>query len=394
MRTLCLGFATTALGLMLAGCTSGNSAVEPPFTSIDVAADSTLQFAVGTANINGTAGLNTVVTFRNKKSGRSATLLNSPAIAGPASFVNGAPTGTCSSSGAAGPGGAGTDAGTNKISSTPQALPGTTPVCTTFGQSGGVFGYGFAPANSTTAGAANYPQYSLGAGANNALNAAHPDLYGGGAFSYTYPQPFFVSAANRLPYLGGPPAYPFFLDGFEATGFLGYPAGFTDFAIAPVSGSYVLTVALPAAASAQAVTLTATATLASTALLPLYPTPSFAAGPGGSGFVTVTPPAGVTESLVYVVAVSDNATTYTRTNTFYTMRIAGSGTQTATIPGNLGRMHAPSFNAGDTVFVYAVGFDYPAFEAAPPANVNANPAIAGANGQADITTSGYAMSVY
>jgi hypothetical protein len=394
LRTLSLGFATTALGFTLAGCTSGNSAVQPPFTSIDVATDSTLQFAVGTANINRTAGLNTVVTFRNKKSGLSATLLNSPAIAGPASFVNDAPAGTCSSSGAAGPGGPGTDAGTNLISSTPQTLPGITPVCTTFGQSGGAFGYGFAPANSTTAGAANYPQYSLGAGANNALNLAYPDLYGGGAFSFTYPLPFYFTAANRLPYLGGPPAYPFFLDGFEATGFLGYPAGFTDFAIAPVLGSYVLTVALPAAASAQAATLTATATLTSTTLLPAYPTPSFTAAPGGSGVITVAPPAGVTESLVYVVAVSDNATTYTRTNTFFTVRITGSGTQTATIPGNLGRVHAPSFNTGDRVFIYAVGFNYPAFDAAPPGNVSANPAIVGANGQADITTSTYTMTTY
>lgn len=394
MRQLSLGLAAMSLAGILTGCSSGNAALQPPFTSIDVAANSTLQFAVGTANVNGTPGLNTVVTFRNKTSGLSATLLNAATIAGPATFVNDAAAGSCSSSGAAGPTGAGTDAGTNRISATPQTLPGNTPVCTTFGQSGGVFGYGFAPANSTTTGSANYPQYAEGSAPNNAINLADPDPFGGGAFTFTYALPFYVPAANRLPYLGGPPAYPFFLDGSEANGFLGYPAGFTDFAVTPALGTYVLSIALPAASSAQATTLTASATLASVTLLPAYPAPAFASGTGGSALVTVAPPAGVTESLVYVVDISDNPAAGLRTNTFYTARVTGTGTQTIAIPGNLGHKHAPSFAAGDAVFVYAAGFDYPAFEAAPPGNRAANPTIAGANGQADVTTSAYTTATY
>jgi hypothetical protein len=43
--------------------------------------------------------------------------------------------------------------------------------------------------------------------------------------------------------------------------------------------------------------------------------------------------------------------------------------------------------AGDIVIVAAVGYDYPAFEAGPPGNTSQKPAIAGANGQADITMS-------
>jgi hypothetical protein len=391
LRKLSLGFAAMSLGGILVGCTSGNSALQPPFTSIDVAANSTLQFAVGTANINGAPGLNTVVTFRNKKSGLSATLLNTPTIAGPASFVNDAVAGTCSSTGAAGPGGAGTDVGTNKISATPQTLPGNTAVCTSFGQSGGVFAQAFAPANSTTTGAANYPQYSVALAPNNAINVTDPDGVNGGGFIFTYPLPFYAAAASRLPYLGGPPAYPFFLDGSEANGFLGYPAGFTDFAVVPVLGVYVLSVTLPAASTAQLTTLTASATLTSATLLPNYPAPSFASGTAGSGLVTVTPPPGVTESLVYVV---DVAAASPRANTFYTALVTGIGTQTLTIPGNLGRKHAPSFNAGDAVFVYAVGFNYPAFESGPPGNITANPAIVGGNGQADITTSAYTVATY
>jgi len=104
LQKLSMGLATMSLGGILAGCGSGNSSLQPPFTPIDVAANSTLQFAVGTANINGTPGLNTVVTFRNQKNGLAATLLNTPSITGPASFVNKAVAGACSSTGAAGPG--------------------------------------------------------------------------------------------------------------------------------------------------------------------------------------------------------------------------------------------------------------------------------------------------
>jgi len=395
LQKLSMGLATMSLGGILAGCGSGNSSLQPPFTPIDVAANSTLQFAVGTANINGTPGLNTVVTFRNQKNGLAATLLNTPSITGPASFVNKAVAGACSSTGAAGPGGAGTDVGTKNISATPQTLPGNTPICTTFGESGGVFAEGFAPANSTTSGAANFPQYSAASAPDSAINVNDPDqIFGGGGFNFTYTLPFYAAAASRLPYLGGPPAYPFFLDGFEADGFLGYPACFTDFAVAPALGTYRLLVNLPAASSAQAATLTASATLTSATLLPIYPAPSFASGPAGSGLVTVTPPAGVTESLLYVVDIADDATTFARTNTFYTAFVAGTGRQTITIPGNLGRKHAASFNTGDTVFIYAVGFDYPAFEGGPPGNLTANPTIAGGNGQADVTTSAYTEATY
>ena len=109
--------------LALSGCTSGNSAIEPPFHSTSLA-DLKLQFAVGTANIgiagpsgSGQAqfvGLNTVVTFR-QPDGSSGTLLNTPAISGPPSLRIPATAD------------AGTDAGSNHISGSPQTEPGASP---------------------------------------------------------------------------------------------------------------------------------------------------------------------------------------------------------------------------------------------------------------------------
>ncbi|GAC1659493.1 MAG: hypothetical protein NVS9B12_12760 [Vulcanimicrobiaceae bacterium] len=37
--------------------------------------------------------------------------------------------------------------------------------------------------------------------------------------------------------------------------------------------------------------------------------------------------------------------------------------------------------------MYAVSFDYPAFEASPPVSTSAAPTITGAGGQADLTAS-------
>jgi len=48
----------------------------------------------------------------------------------------------------------------------------------------------------------------------------------------------------------------------------------------------------------------------------------------------------------------------------------------------------------DALVATVVGFDYPAFEAAPPANVSPKPVIVGANGQADLTQSPAAAFTY
>ncbi|MGH7727911.1 MAG: hypothetical protein ACREM2_03850, partial [Vulcanimicrobiaceae bacterium] len=192
----------------------------------------------------------------------------------------------------------------------------------------------------------------------------------------------------------------FFNTGTFPGGFLGYTAGFTAFyGAAAVAGSYQLTLNVFSSTS-PTFTTQATGTLSSKAALPLFATPTFTEDTKGGGTASVTVPAGCTEALVYIVDLNGNTNT-AKSNpvVFYTVEVTGSGTQTATLPDSLGPAPGtlgpqPSLNAGDPYLVYAVGFDYPAFEAGPPANTSAAPPITGSNGQADLTMSGFAAGTY
>jgi len=357
----------------LTACTSGNTGGPPTQLPVNPLTIGKLQFAVGTANIAGTAGLNTVATLR-KADGSSAVLFNTPTIVGPAGFV--VPT----LLGADGKPDGNIDASTNAISgSAPQQL-GTTPPVTTFGSSGGVFGYGFQPDNSTTGGAASFSRYAL---------------------------PFYVASASKLTYLAGPPAFPQTRNGNYATGFAGWTLGFTDFAATPVAGGYALSVVIPTgfdnAGNATSGALSASATLGSTALLPAIATPTFAPDGTGGGTATVTVPAGVVDAYVFIVDTTVGGTdcfpgTQGRP-IYYAIETTTSGTQKLTLPPNLGPT-APGFSntrsicSGDKFSVYAAGFDYNPTAAAPPLSTSQLPTIVGANGQADVTTSRAASSTY
>ncbi len=334
--------AIVALG---AGCTSGNGALEPPFTSVNLH-DNKLQLAVGVATFSdGTAGLNAVATFR-QPNGLSATLLNTPTLTGPFTVPAAAS--------------AGTDAGTNHITGSPQALPGTVPAVTTFGQSGGVFAYGFAPDNSTTSGAPHYGVYT---------------------------QAFYGTAALTGGELrGGPPAYPTTTNGLFDPAFTGYTLGFTTFAMAPVAGAYNLSVNIPSGNNPGATITAPTATLTSTVGLPAFAAPpAFVEDGAGGGTATCTPPAGTTETLVEFV---DNTTA---AGVFYTVVVPGGGAVTATLPDNLGPTKTsattPSIPTGDSYFVECIAADYPLFEAGPPGNTQQTPTITGPTGQSDIAFS-------
>ncbi len=348
----------------LTACTSGNTAIPPSQAAVNPLTIGKLQFAVGTANIAGAAGLNTVATLR-KADGSSAVLFSTPTIVGPAGFT--VPTTT------AGTADGGNDAGTNTISGSPPVQLGTTAAPTTFGTAGGVFGYGFQPDNSTTAGNASFARYAL---------------------------PFYRPAAAKLRYIAGPPAFPQTRNGNYATGFAGWTLGFTDFAATPVAGAYALNVVIPtgfdAASNPTTGTISASATLASTTLLPAFATPTFAPDGAGGGTATVTVPAGVTDAYIFVVDTAAGATdcfpgTQSRP-VYYAIETRTAGVQTLTLPDTLGPT-APGFAttrsicSGDSYVVYAVGFDYDATAAAPPASTAQLPPIVGANGQADITTS-------
>ena len=209
------------------------------------------------------------------------------------------------------------------------------------------------------------------------------------------PLPFF--SADPMEYITGPPAVPFFNDGTFPTSFAGYAPGFIPVEIAPVAGTYTLSVHV-AAQNAPPFTYAQNATLASTAALPALPAPTFAGDGAGGGSGTVTVPGGVTETMVYIVDASAGPL-------FYAVGpLAGSGA----LPFGLARSSRPvhrvgiqntanagnSLNTGDTYFISAVGFDYPAFQAGPPANRQQTPVIVGANGQADITMSPVVQATY
>ena len=338
---------------LLAACTSGQSGILPSYTSVSPVSISKLQFAVGTANYNGKPALNTVATLR-QANGLSATLLNTPSIVGPSGFTVTADANNPTN----------IDVNTSSITATAQTLPGTSFPVTTFNQSGGVFAYGFAPLNST----------------QNGSNVTGITATG------FYREPFYSTPQIRP--LIGPPAVPNFQDGLTPGGFSGYPSGFTSFSnVTLVPGAYALNVVFPSADPRFGGTLTASASLVSTALLPNFPAPAFASDGAGGGSVSISVPAGVTETIVYIRDFNPNIG-----NTYYSYVVQGIGPQTVTVSPTLGAKSAtgvqsPSFTVGDSVYTTAVGFDYPAFEAAPPGNTQQTPVIVGANGQADLTSS-------
>lgn len=203
-----------------------------------------------------------------------------------------------------------------------------------------------------------------------------------------YAQPFYIASASKLSFYGGPPAFPFFNDGTFPANFLGYSQGFTMFGATPVSGQYSLNVVVPAA-NVQPVTANATANLNIGVVLGV-PVLSGVASDGKGGVTgTVTPGAGSTETLVYI---KDKTA-----GLYYTVGpIAGTAAAAFALPDNLGPCGtpgcgktntSPSMTAGDAFTVYAVSFDYPAFEAAPPNSTSATPTLTGPNGQADLSVS-------
>lgn len=362
MKHIRILFISTAAAILTA-CSTNGSAINPT-TSQGNLGGAKLQFAVGTANVafDGVVALNTVATFR-QANGSSAALVNTPTIVGPPGF-------TVPASAPA------VDAGTNHISAAPQnpnPQQSPKPSAFTFGNSGGVFSYGFGPFNNR-AGEANYP--------------GNPPLYS---------QPFY-SPSGGFSYVGGPPAYPFFNDGTYPQFFQGYSQGFSAFEASPVTGTYTLTVNV-GLANALSQSFTATATLANTAPLPPLPVPSFASDGAGGGTATVTVPADprIVETLLYV---ADGTA-----GTFFTVGpTRGTGTLTFMLPDKLGPCRGSgcqstanataTIPAGDTYQVYAASYDYPAFEASPPINTSQTPTIAGTNGQADVTLSNAFSATY
>lgn len=310
---------------LLAGCTSGNSAIEPPTTSIVNPLSGTLEFAVGNATYDLTGaggtvvnGLNVVTSYRSS-TGLSMVLASTPAIVGPTGFALPATAPAV-------------DVAAESITGTTQLAPAGSTAAgadTTFTQAGGVFSYGILPDNST----------------NQASN--------GSPTGGNYPEPFYVATQSK--YLGYPPAYINVKDGTYPAGFTAFGLGFNSFAgtTDPV-GTYTLNLGVPTGPTAIG-TVKGTAVLASATPLATYPAPVFAGDGTGGGTVTLTIPAGVLET---VLEVSDNDKGGGKTAKYTVVdHTAGPGTAAIVLPDTFGAA------TGDTISVTAIGADYRLYEA-------------------------------
>jgi hypothetical protein len=428
--------ASTALAL--AAC-SGAAQLPPKTSSVNTVSPSyaKLQFAVGTANIFGVpnAGMNVVSTFR-QTNGTSAVLVDTPAITGPftlpAAVAAGgvdafatAPAGPSDSEVAVGGELTGTTQSLRTGSVPCDAAPcptGYTPNTTTFGQSGGVFGMGLQPANSTNGGTPfTYTPYSepLFDGESALVVAAET----GNDFTFT-------------PW-GGPPAYDpdkhgsGVRDGINDLGNInGVNEGLTTFegvTMPAASSTYTMTLTVPTGISSTGIasygTVTATATASGATVLPAITTPVLAEdGTGGGTFALAAGsfPAGVTEVMIQVTDYGPGGSPGTNNANcqgplspgagagpvIYTVvsKTAGAVSLPDAVGPNLDSgMGATKFlpgptlctaaentaalgaaTPGDAYSVQIIGFDYPAYEASPIFG-GETPTIVGAAGQADIT---------
>jgi hypothetical protein len=363
--------AVAVLGGLVAlpACTSNQAAVEPSKSIQNLSANE-LQFQVGTANYAGTTFLNTVVSFR-QPNGLSALLEDTPSIALP--FTNTAPA----------------SVGTVLYAADDNAKPqitGTQPtnngvVSTdprTFPQSVGAFAYGFLAVNATTAGSASPTFYPSATGSQEAIRMP---IYGAAAAPAQTQRAFYV----------GSPFAPNFFDGSLGITFNGYPSGFTTFALTPTVGTYSLTVGL-ANASTPIPNFVSTTTLTSLAPLPVMPLPVYTSDGVGGGSFTLTVPAGIKETAIFIRDLAPSGATIF----YYTLVTHTTGLQTIVLPPNIGPpangpaavpggtgfatlvatipavVGPPAVPAvpGDNVSFVAIGFDYSAMEAVP---IGANP---------------------
>ena len=323
--------------VLAAGCGAGGGGISTVSSNPVSPSYSSLQFAVGTANLYGNPvpRLNVVSTFR-QNNGDSATGVNTAYVQGSftvkaaaaPSFGDANP-----SSGFPDPyttafsnGPSAREAGRSQIGGTPQTVAPGTPACdgpgpfpigqgfvrcpnglspntTTFGQSGGVFAMGIAPYNAVAA--------------------------TGQAYSYQpYPQPFYsanatspdkISQYQFVPW-GGPPAFDPFQDGlgtrdgvnaingvdsFGDPYFLGIGEGITVFDGVKVRpGSYMLRIAVATVGSGGGVTtsnVTKTAHLNADGMLPTVHAPIFIPDGKGGGTLNAGLPHGVTEAYLQIV---------------------------------------------------------------------------------------------
>jgi hypothetical protein len=381
-----------------AACGNGGAS-EPTVTSYDPAATSKLQFAVGIATLsfNGgkdvAYGLNTVETLR-QANGLSGTLYNVPMIIGPSGFSVLLSTETgeeiCC-------GYAGSDLGTNHITwGTLNQTEWTGPPRGQKASTTGAFGYGLCPCNSDS----------------GPVNGFTPLFQ---AFSLP------IYGTDLADWYGGPPSFPNAGPTLRAQGWEGYSLGFTDFAVQPALGKYDFYAAVPPSYDTpQNPTpspgpngtptpppgiLASGAQLTSLTPLPVFSTPAFTPDGKGGGTIKLTAPAGASETLALVRALGGSGKSGTpcflahSSDAFYTLVTHKAGPQALKLADDLGPL-TQSGQKTQTICpeqsydVYAVGADWPVYEASYPGNLSQLPVIKGPNGQADVTTSDVFSGMY
>jgi hypothetical protein len=380
---------------LLSACGNG-SASEPPVTSVDPGASSKLQFAVGVATMASDGGksiaygLNTVETLR-QQDGLSGVLYSVPMIIGPNNFDVLISTQTGDQVQAAG-----SDLGTNHITwATLNQQQWTGPPRGPKASTTGAFGYGLCPCNSDS---------GPGNGFTPLYQAFNLPVYGNN---------------NELWY-GGPPAFPPAGPSLRALGWLGYSLGFSDFAVAPVIGTYHLYAAVPPSYDTPANPtpspgpdgtptpppgiLAAGAQLTSTVPLPAFATPTFKADGKGGGTIAIVVPQGAHEAMVVVRAAGNSGkpgfcVDAHQTDSYYTVVTSKGGTQELALADDLGPLtqsgkKTPTICPKGTYQIYGVAADYPAYEASYPNNLSQLPLIKGPSGRADVSTSDLLTGAY
>jgi hypothetical protein len=372
-----LRLATGFVALSLAACSA--SGTHPDNVAQANVSASILTFAVGTANIYGTAtGLNVYAAFRQssgqKSPGDSAALVSEPTLSGPlAGHLPAAGGGSSIDVTSTVPSGPGPNESTS-LGYTPQ---GGTAV-TSFGTSGGVFGLGIEP-----------------------FNYNNPN--GVPATNTPYAVPLFDPAGdpNKLIPWGGPPGFDPDGNGHGVLDGLSYPTGVQGvsegldvfYGLTPVAASpYTLTVTVPATSTAPT-TLSKSATLGSAALLPVatVPVPTYD-GAGGVSF-TATFPVGVTEEYIQVVdngpagapgmGCNGAADPADGNPIWYTLVVKPSTAEPVKVAATNGPIGKPAaictaaqnaaatstVTVGDSYTVQVIGFDYDAYSISYPASL-------------------------
>ncbi len=239
-----------------------------------------------------------------------------------------------------------------------------------------------------------YPLYD-GLGPNQLYNSLAP------AFGDNFGSQFFgtnpVTGQPYAPisYIGGPPAFPSVKDNPQEypSGFAGYSEGIIQPSTAITgaglpAGSYRLQLTVPSGPPPDTVGRNVVVQLSNLTPLGNFPTPQFVPDGNGGGIVSVVAPAGVVETIVNI----------TGSDTF-TVILHGSGPQSGVLPDALGPPDSngqptPSIPTGKIYTLYALGVNYPAYEAAYPKSTATAPVIRGTDKQADVVLSPQAAALY